>query len=108
VASRDRLYRAHMGSRHEVEIRASVDAHQDLRPAYDDAVAEGLVERIGAEIDKRIDARLGLVGRQWASAYQAPWYRAAPKYQTPPAYCQAPAPQSPPRFRRGPYIKDRL
>jgi hypothetical protein len=56
------LYRAHMGSDHEAEIRASVAAHADLGPAYDDAVAEGLVERIGAEIDKRIDARLGQSG----------------------------------------------
>jgi len=48
-----------MSSDHEAEIRASVAAHQDLGSGYDDAVAEGLVERIGAEIDKRIDARLG-------------------------------------------------
>ena len=51
-----------MSSDHEAEIRASVAAHDDLGPAYDDAVAEGLVERIGAEIDKRIDARLGQFG----------------------------------------------
>jgi hypothetical protein len=47
-----------MGSDHEAEIRASVGAHHDLGPGYEDAVAEGLVERIGAEIDRRIDARL--------------------------------------------------
>jgi len=40
------------------EIRASAGAHRDLGPSYDTAVAEGLVERIGDEIDKRIDARL--------------------------------------------------
>ena len=57
------LYRALMGSDHEAEIRASVAAHADLGPAYDDAVAEGLVERIGAEIDKRIDARLAQFGQ---------------------------------------------
>src|SRR6201989_3047162 len=51
-----------MSSDHEAEIRASVAAHADLGPAYDDAVAEGLVERIGAEIDRRIDARLGQFG----------------------------------------------
>jgi hypothetical protein len=38
-----------------------VGAHADLGPGYEDAVAEGLVERIGAEIDKRIDARLAQV-----------------------------------------------
>ncbi|MFY9927754.1 MAG: hypothetical protein WAK82_07125 [Streptosporangiaceae bacterium] len=51
-----------MNSDHEAEIRASVAAHQDLGSGYDDAVAEGLVERIGTEIDKRIDARLGQIG----------------------------------------------
>jgi hypothetical protein len=40
------------------EISASVAAHAELGPRYDTAVAEGLVERIGDEIDKRIDARL--------------------------------------------------
>jgi hypothetical protein len=57
-----------MSSDHEAEIRASVAAHQDLGSAYDDAVAEGLVERIGAEIDKRIDARLGQSGPDQGSA----------------------------------------
>jgi len=51
-----------MSSDHEAEIRASVAAHADLGSGYDDAVAEGLVERIGAEIDKRIDVRLGQLG----------------------------------------------
>jgi hypothetical protein len=64
-----------MSSDHEAEIRASVAAHQDLGPGYDDAVAEGLVERIGAEIDKRIDARLGQFGVAKAAGpggYQGP------------------------------------
>ncbi|MDX6344227.1 MAG: hypothetical protein QOH87_4365, partial [Trebonia sp.] len=41
------------------EITASVAAHAELGPRYDSAVAEGLVERIGDEIDRRIDARMG-------------------------------------------------
>jgi hypothetical protein len=41
------------------EITASVAAHGDLGPGYESAVAEGLVERIGEEIDRRIDSRLG-------------------------------------------------
>jgi hypothetical protein len=41
------------------EITASVAAHAELGPRYDTAVAEGLVERIGEEIDRRIDARMG-------------------------------------------------
>jgi hypothetical protein len=40
------------------EIAAATAARRELGPGYDDAVAEGLVERIGAEIDKRVDARL--------------------------------------------------
>jgi hypothetical protein len=40
------------------EIRASAGAHRDLGPGYENAVAEGLVERIGEEIDRRVDARL--------------------------------------------------
>jgi len=64
-----------MSSDHEAEIRASVAARADLGPGYDDAVAEGLVERIGAEIDKRIDARLGQLGAAGlpgTAAYQGP------------------------------------
>jgi hypothetical protein len=41
------------------EIGAAAAAHAELGREYDAAVAEGLIERIGAEIDKRVDARLG-------------------------------------------------
>ena len=40
------------------EVQASAAAHRDLGSGYDSAVAEGLVERIGEEIDRRVDARL--------------------------------------------------
>jgi hypothetical protein len=40
------------------EVQASAAAHRDLGPGYEAAVAEGLVERIGEEIDRRVDARL--------------------------------------------------
>ena len=40
------------------EIAAAAATHRELGPGYDDAVAQGLVERIGSEIDKRVDARL--------------------------------------------------
>ena len=56
-----------MSSDPEAEIRASVGAHADLGPGYEDAVAEGLVERIGAEIDKRIEARLAQAGAAGAA-----------------------------------------
>jgi hypothetical protein len=45
------------------EIAASVAAHAELGPRYDGAVAEGLVERIGEEIDRRVDARLRGMGQ---------------------------------------------
>jgi len=41
------------------DIAAAAAAHQELGRDYDGAVAEGLIERIGEEIDKRVDARLG-------------------------------------------------
>ena len=40
------------------EVQAAAAAHHDLGSVYDTAVAEGLVERIGEEIDRRVDARL--------------------------------------------------
>jgi hypothetical protein len=71
------------------EITASVGAHAELGPRYDDAVAEGLVERIGDEIDKRIDARLG---GQPGPAQPVPNHGA----QLPPAY-QGPVAPTPAR-----------
>jgi hypothetical protein len=44
----------------EQEIAASVGAHRDLGGGYDDAIASGLVERIGAEVDRRVDERISL------------------------------------------------
>jgi hypothetical protein len=43
-----------MATDRQAEIATSVAALQDLGPGYDQALAEGLVERIGTEIDKRI------------------------------------------------------
>lgn len=45
------------------DITAAAAAHHELGGDYDGAVAESLVERIGAEIDKRVDARLGASSR---------------------------------------------
>jgi hypothetical protein len=54
------------------EIAASVAAHAELGPRYDGAVAEGLVERIGEEIDRRVDARLRNLGRPDAAPPSVP------------------------------------
>ena len=83
-----------MGSDPEAEIRASVGAHADLGPGYEDAVAEGLVERIGAEIDKRIDARLAQTG-----AAGAPGPAGYPGFQGYPGYL---GPVLPPGYQLGP------
>ncbi|MBV9794331.1 MAG: hypothetical protein JO016_10360 [Actinobacteria bacterium] len=47
-----------MAEDRQTEIAASAAALQDLGPGYDQALAEGLVERIGAEIDQRIAAEI--------------------------------------------------
>ena len=47
-----------MAADSQAEIAASVAALQDLGPGYDQALAEGLVERIGADIDNRIAAEI--------------------------------------------------
>jgi hypothetical protein len=65
------------------EITAAGAAHRELGPGYDDAVAAGLVERIGEEIDKRVDARLA-------------------QYSGQPAPHIPPAPHSAPPAQRGP------
>jgi hypothetical protein len=64
------------------DIAAATAAHRELGQDYDAAVAEGLVERIGAEIDKRVDARLAgsnataparREGGQLSPAGRSPW-----------------------------------
>jgi len=57
------------------DIAAATAVHRDLGPGYTDAVSEALVDRIGAEIDKRVDARLAQRG---AGAPAAPATPAAP------------------------------
>jgi hypothetical protein len=82
------------------EISASVAAHAELGPRYDDAVAEGLVERIGAEIDKRIDARMhGQAGpgqRTQPRNGQVPGYQGSTMYLGPAAPTPAPPVVPPP------------
>lgn len=47
-----------MTSSRDEDIAASLGAYRDLGPAYDDAIAASLVERIGAEVDRRVDERI--------------------------------------------------
>jgi hypothetical protein len=40
------------------EIRAAAETHNELGPAYRDAVIDSFLDRVGREIDARVDARL--------------------------------------------------
>jgi hypothetical protein len=66
------MYRVCVDPMTRDDIAAAAAVHRDLGPSYTDAVSEALVERIGAEIDKRVDARLGdrsdMAARRAASA----------------------------------------
>ncbi len=53
-----KMYRDAVDESTRNDIAAATAAHHELGRDYDDAVAESLVDRIGAEIDKRVDARL--------------------------------------------------
>ena len=48
------------------DVAAAAAAHSELGHEYDDALAEGLIERISSEIDKQVDARLAQRGIQSA------------------------------------------
>ena len=52
------MYRNAVDQMTRNDIAAAAAAHHELGRDYDGAVAESLIDRIGAEIDKRVDARL--------------------------------------------------
>jgi len=56
------MYLVCMDQLAQEDVAAAAAAHRELGRDYDGAVAESLVERIGQEIDKRVDARLGRTG----------------------------------------------
>jgi hypothetical protein len=56
------MYRVTMDQLAQEDIAAAAAAHRELGHDYDGAVAQSLVDRIGDEIDKRVDARLGRSG----------------------------------------------
>jgi hypothetical protein len=57
------MYLVTVDRRVQSDIAAAAAAHHELGRDYDDAVAESLVERIGSEIDKRVDAKLAETGK---------------------------------------------
>ncbi len=47
------------------EIRAAAETHRELGPDYQEAVIESFLDKVGKEIDTRVDARLGHSRRDW-------------------------------------------
>lgn len=43
------------------EIRAAAEIHRELGPDYQSAVIESFLDKVGKEIDARVDARVGQV-----------------------------------------------
>jgi len=85
------------------EIAASVAAHAELGPKYDSAVAEGLIERIGAEIDRRVDARLRSLGQpEPAPAVSRQPYLSPGQQIVPPGYQGQPGYQGPAHYHGQP------
>jgi hypothetical protein len=66
------------------ELRAAAETHGELPSEYRDAVLESFVERVGREIDARVDARLA----------QAAARPVAPQPVPPPPVPRAPKPVS--------------
>ncbi|WP_336205747.1 hypothetical protein [Nonomuraea sp. LPB2021202275-12-8] len=43
------------------ELRAAVGARRDLGPEFEDAVVESFLDKMGQEVDRRVDERLAAV-----------------------------------------------
>jgi hypothetical protein len=84
-------YRASVDPQTREEIAAAGAAHRELGPGYDDAVAESLVERISAEIDRRVDARLAQYGGQPTQPTPPGPHGAPPTQRTPSGQVSQPA-----------------
>jgi hypothetical protein len=62
------------------ELRAAAETHGELPSEYRDAVLESFVDRVGREIDARVDARLAQAAARPVAAQPAP---AAPARRAP-------------------------
>ncbi len=62
------------------ELRAAAETHKELGPEYQDAVLDSFVDRVGREIDARVDARLAQAAAQPLAAQRM----AAPPAPRPP------------------------
>src|SRR5260221_7813459 len=50
------------------EIRAAAETHRELGPNYESAVIESFLDKVGREIDARVDARVALAQPYISSA----------------------------------------
>jgi len=67
------MYLVRVEQRARDDIGAAAAVHAELGREYDQAVAESLVDRIGVEIDRRVDAKLAEPpARQMAARRQYP------------------------------------
>jgi hypothetical protein len=58
-SGRAAVYRVRVGSSlPPEEIRAAAETYRELGPAYRDAVIESFLDKVGREIDARVDSRL--------------------------------------------------
>ena len=62
------------------ELRAAAETHKELPSEYRDAVLESFVDRVGREIDARVDARLAQAAARPVASQPAP---AAPARRSP-------------------------
>lgn len=46
------------------ELRAAVEARRELGPEYEDSLVEGFLEKMGQEIDRRVDDRVSARARR--------------------------------------------
>jgi hypothetical protein len=54
------------------ELRAAAETHKELPSEYRDAVLESFVDRVGREIDARVDARLAQAAARPVAPQSAP------------------------------------
>ncbi len=59
------------------EFRAAAEVRRELGPEYDEAVVESFIERLGPEIDARVDARVAQELEAGAGQSRAPSMRLA-------------------------------
>jgi hypothetical protein len=60
------------------EIRAAAETHRELGPDYQEAVIESFLDKVGREIDARVDARLRQERRGWTAPAEAPKRHGSP------------------------------